>query len=193
MAVNATTGIDPEVDRFAIYRESLGDFINVNATWPRVDGEAISGGNPDFRYYKRVVAERPDVDHRYTIATTWSRVDSAPAVNPSDGLPMGEYKQSHEATKLPVADLKLQVEAEFQRQQKLIYPDIDNPAVLLEGAGALIQKSNSAPLTTEEQGRLTLLTAVADGLKQLRARQAELNAAIDADEDYDLTEGWTVE
>jgi hypothetical protein len=190
MTLNATTGIDPEVDRFAIYRESTSEYINTNANWPRVDGGPIEGGNPDYKYYKRTTSERPDVDHRYTVATTWDKVETSPA--PPEGHPAGEYLQSHVATKLPVEDLKLQVEAEFQRQQKLIYPDIDNPAVLLEGAGALIQKSNSAPLTTDEQAKLTLLTGVANGLKQLRARQAELNDAIDADEDYDITEGWTI-
>lgn len=191
MAVNATTGIDPEVDRFAIYRESTSEYLNMNAKWPRVDGGPIEGGNPDYKYYKRVSAERPDVDHRYTVATTWGKVEADPT--PAEGHPSGTYEEQHTATKLPAEDLKLQVETEFQRQLQVLFPTSNDPSVLIEAADAITRKQNGAALTTAQQAVLDTVTSVGDAVAQLRARQAELNDAIDDDEDYDLTTGWTVE
>lgn len=188
MAVNETTGIDPEVDRFALYDTASQSFLNLNATWPRFDGGPIQGGNPDHKYYKRVTTERPDVDHRYTVATTWERVDADPA--PPEGHPAGQYLQTHVATKLPAEDLKRQVETEFQRQLQQLFPTSNDPAVLIEAADAITRKQNGAALTPTQQATLDEIVAVGDGVAQLRIRQAELNAAIDAEEDYDLTEGW---
>lgn len=186
MAVNATTGVDPEVDRFAIYDFGLGSYINLNAVWPRPDGGPIVGGNPDRKYYKRTETERPDSDHRYTVATTWDRVDTDPA--PPEGHPAGVYQQSHAVTKLPVADLKLQVETAFQQQVRLQFPDTENPSTLLLAAKALAKKQTGAVLTTEEQAILDAVTSTGDRVTQLMAAKVAFDAAIDADEDYDLTQ-----
>ena len=151
MAVNPETGIDPAVDRFAIYSVSGGNFINLNAVWPRVDGAALSGANPDLAYYKRVPSDAPDIDHRFTTAATWGRVDFDPAVLPSSGLPVGEYRQSYTTSKLAVADLKLQVDSEFQRQVRVQFPDVENPAKVVEAAGVLARKQSGAVLTPAHQ------------------------------------------
>lgn len=189
MTANAITGVDPEVDRFAIYDTGLQAFINLNAQWPVADGGPIVGGNPARKHYKRVSATTEPADHRYTTQTTWSRVDTEPA--PPEGHPAGVYQQSHTVTKLPVADLKLQVETEFQRQLQILFPNTSNPAVLIEAADAITRKQNGAALTEAQQATLDAVVGIGDVVKMLRDRQAELNAAIDADEDYDITEGWT--
>ena len=189
MAVNATTGVDPEVDKFAIWDNATNQYLNLQASWPRPDGGPIVGGNPDRKYYKRVNVEKPDADHRYTIATVWNKSDTSPA--PPEGHPSGTYSPTHTATKLSAEDLKIQVETEFQRQLQLLFPASQNPAVLLEGAGAIIRKTNNAQLTTEQQSKLDTVVTVDDAIATLRVRQAELNAAIDADEDYDITDGWS--
>lgn len=191
MPANPDTGIDHAVDRFAIKSVSGGNFINLNAQWPRVDGAAISGANPDLAYYKRVATDAPDVDHRYTVATTWGPVDFDPAVSPADGLPVGEYRQSHVATKLAVADLKLQVDTEFQRQVRLQYPDVENPSKMIEAAGVLARKQNGGVLTADQEALLASFIGLEDAISRMRDRVNELYAAIDADEDYDITEGWT--
>lgn len=192
MAVNPETGIDPAVDRFAIYSVSGQNYINLNAQWPRVDGGAISGANPDLAYYKRVASDLPDVAHRFTVESTWARFEFDPVVDPADGLPVGEYRQSHTPTKLDAADLKLQVDAEFQRQVRVQFPDVDNPARLVEAAGVLARKQGGTPLTPAQEALLTSFIGFEDAIGQMRDRQTELYAAIDADEDYDITEGWTV-
>lgn len=191
MAANPTTGIDAAVDRFAIYSVSGENFINLNATWPRPDGAALVGANPDLAYYKRVSSTVPDVDHRYTVETAWGRVDDSPAKDPADGLPVGEYRQQHTAEKLPVDDLKLQVDSEFQRQVRLQYPDVENPSKMIEAAGVLARKQAGGVLTDAQEALLTSFIGLEDAISQMRERQNELYAAIDADEDYDITEGWS--
>lgn len=188
MTLNVTTGIDPEVDRFVIWKVSTSQYTNMNATWPRTDGGPLVGANPDFRYYKKVAVEAPDVDHRFTLTTTYGKTDATPT--PAEGLPVGTYSAVYDLVKLPVEDLKLQVETEFQRQLQLQFPQTSNPAVLIEAADALARKDAGAVLTTDQQLKLDAIVVTGDVVAMLRARQSELNAAIDADEDYDITTGW---
>ena len=188
MALNTETGIDPVVDRFVIWRVSTSQFTNMNATWPRTDGAAIVGGNPDFQYFKKVTSTPPDYDHRFTLTTEFGKVPTTPT--PAEGLPIGTYEAVYTLEKLPVEDLKLQVENEFQHQLQLQFPQTNNPAVLIEAADALARKDSGAVLTEAQQAKIDAIVGVGDVLSMLRARQAELNAAIDADEDYDITIGW---
>lgn len=192
MAVNPETGIDPEVDRFAVWQESQQRYTKLSppAKWPRSDGGQIVGANPDFKYYKFVTVDRPDVDHRYTIDTASAKVNFDP--EPADGLPKGEYKDSHTIVKLPVEDLKAQVDTEFQRQVQLAFPTINTPSLLIEAADAVTRKQDGATLTSDQQAVLTAINASGDAVAQLRARKAALYAAIDADEDYDIEAGWTI-
>lgn len=186
--INPTTGIDPTIDRFAIWRVSTSSYINLNATWPRVDGGPINGLNPDLKYYKRVNSEAPDADHRFTVQSTWDKVDSDPV--PPEGHPVGEYTQVFELVKLPAADLKLQVDAEFQRQVRLQFPDSENPATIIEAAGVIARKQSGTPITEAQQALLDSFIGTEDKIGQMRDRQLALYAAIDADEDYDITDGW---
>lgn len=189
MAVNATTGVDYEVDRFAIWRDSLQGYINFNAVWPRVDGGPIEGGNPDYKWYKRTEAAAPPTpDHRFTVETTWTKVDTVPT--PAEGHPAGLYQQSHTETKLPLADLLAQIETKFQAELIKHFPQAANPAVLLEAADAITRKQDNATLTDAQLAVLATITTTGDVLAQMRARQAELNAAATADEDYDIDAGW---
>lgn len=190
MALNPTTGIDPEVDRFVIYRTSASQYTNMNATWPRVDGGPLVGANPDFRYYKKVSVEAPDVDHRFTTTTTYGKTDTAPA--PAEGLPVGTYSAVYDLVKLPVEDLKRQVLDETKRQFSMKFPQTDSIMELSEVADALSRRDAGLSLTTTQQSILNNMLGVGDFVSQLRARQAELNAAIDADEDYDILAGWPV-
>jgi hypothetical protein len=191
MPAHPDTGIDFEADRFAIRLVSTGEIINMNATWPRLDGAPIAGANPDRAYYKRKSTDAPDADHRYTIATTWALVDFDPPVDPADGVPVGEYAQSHEAVKLPVEELKAQVETAFQNELRKRFPLTADPAILIEAGGALARKSDGAQLTAEQAASVEAMKGVEDVVRQLRDRQQVLNAAIDAGEDYDI-EDWTI-
>jgi hypothetical protein len=188
MTLNVITGIDPDVDRFVIWRPSTSQFTNMDATWPRTDGDPLVGANPDFRYYKKVAAEAPDVDHRFTLTTTYSKTDATPT--PAEGLPVGTYSAVYDLVKLPNEDLKAQVETEFQRQLQLQFPQTSNPAVLIEAADALARKDAGAVLTADQQLKIDTIVVTGDVVARLRARQAELNVAIDNDKDYDITTGW---
>jgi len=188
MALNETTGIDPSVDRFEIWKPSTSQFINMNATWPRFDGGPLSPPPADQQYFKKVAGTPPDYDHRYTLTTEFGRVPITPT--PADGLPQGTYEATYTLVKLPIEDLKLQVETEFQHQLQLQFPQTNNPAVLIEAADALARKDSGAVLTAAQQAKIGAIVGVGDVLAMLRARQTALNAAIDADEDYDITIGW---
>lgn len=189
MAVNEVTGIDYEVDRFVVWSVSQQRLVNSGfAVWPRFDGGPLVGANPDLKYYKRVSAEAPDTDHRFTVNSSWERVDSDPA--PPEGHPAGTYAQTFEIVRLPNEDLKLQVDAEFQRQVRIQFPDSENPATIIEAAGVIARKQAGTPITDAQQSLLDSFIGMEDKISFMRGRQLALYAAIDADQDYDITEGW---
>jgi hypothetical protein len=185
MAINSITGIDRDVDRFAIWRTSLNSFINLNAMWPVSDGGPIPGGNPDFRYYKRADGTPPDADHRFVTTSEWGRVEADPV--PPVGHPSGTYEPIYTLTKLPLVDLLAQIETAFQQAVRTQFPDTDNPSTLILAAKALTKKQAGATLTTEENAILESVTSVGDAVAQLATRRQELIDAATADEDYDLT------
>jgi len=84
----------------------------------------------------------------------------------------------------------LQVDAEFQRQVRLQFPDSENPATIIEAAGVIARKQAGSPITEAQQAMLDGFIGMEDQISYMRARQVALYAAIDADEDYDITEGW---
>lgn len=187
--INPTTGIDAAIDRFVIFRVSTNQITNMNATWPRTDGGPLVGANPDFRYFKKVVSTPPDIDHRYTLTTTTGMVNATPTA--PEGHPFGTYETIYEPVKLPVADLKAQVDTEFQRQVRDQFPAVEDPSRLLLAAGALARKQDGATLTTEQDAIIDAVKANEDAIKQIETRRQALYAAIDADQDYDITAGWT--
>jgi len=200
MSLNPTTGIDYDTDRFVIRLVSTGQVINLNALWPRVDGGAVSGANPDRAYYKKVSVPAPDADHRFRVSSVSQCVDFTPALNPGDGLPVGEYAASYTLTPLSIEDLKIQIETQFQTELRKAFPDIQNPALLVEAADAITRKQNGSVLTQDEEDKLTQVLGLGLALKQFRTRQAELNLAAEAfaldpeDEDgiYDIEAGWSL-
>ncbi len=190
MSTNPTTGINPLVDRFMLYRMSTQQIINMNVAWPVNGGGPFIGANPDLRYFKRVTSPRPDVDHRYTVTTEWTIHQISPL--PNESLPAGEYRESHEPVKLSNEELKIQIENEFQRQVALQFPSSQNPALLLQAADVIVRKQSGATLTEAQQAVLDAITPIGDALTQLVARRDALFAAVDANQDYDITEGWLV-
>lgn len=188
MALNPTTGIDPVVDRFVIWRVSTAQFTNMNATWPRTDGGEIVGANPDFQYFKKTTGTPPDADHRFTMTTEYGKVPITPT--PAAGLPQGTYEAQYTLTKLPVADLKAQVDTEFQKQVREQFPAVEDPSRLLLAAGALARKQDGATLTADQEAIIDAVKVNEDSIKQIEARRQALYAAIDADQDYDITDGW---
>jgi len=203
MAVNPNTGIDPEVDRF-LYVEAFDAatfdpddkstyrVLDYNESW-RADGEARNGANPRFMRFKKLPPEELSGDHRYTIVTTPVMIVTGSLPITDSSLPVGTYQITKAAVKLDAADLKLQVDTEFQQRVRLAFPDSENPATIIEAAGVIARKQNGSPITTKQQALLDSFVGMEDAISAMRARQVELYAAIDADEDYDITEGWITE
>jgi len=185
MALNAATGIDAQVDRFVIKQASTGAIINYSASWPRGDGGAIQGGNPDLKYYKRVANEPPDIDHRYELQNEDVFTDTTPA--PAEGLPVGTFGTVYTPVKLELNTLLAQIETAFQQQVRQQFPDTENPATLLLAAKALAKRQTGGVLTEDEEASLSAVTLVGDKVDQLVARRQELMDAAEADQDYDLT------
>lgn len=185
MALNPTTGIDAEVDRFVIKLASTGAIINYSAVWPRPDGTPIQGGNADYKYYKRVANEPPQIDHRYELQSEDVLTDLAPA--PAEGLPVGTFGTVYTPVKLPINTLLAQIETAFQQQVRQQFPDTENPATLLLAAKALAKRQEGGVLTIDEEASLNAVTAVGDAVDQLVAARKLFMDAAEADEDYDLT------
>lgn len=185
MAVNPTTGIDSVVDRFVIKLASTGAIINYNAIWPRVDGGQLVGANPDYKYYKRVTNEQPQIDHRYELQSVDVFTDLAPV--PAEGLPVGTFGAAYTPVKLDTNTLLAQIETEYQRQVRLQFPETENPSTIIQVGGILIKQQAGAVLTTAEEALIAAFVATKDKIQQLATRRAELMTACEADEDYDLT------
>src|SRR6056297_2525937 len=192
VTVNPETGIDADVDRFVVFPAGSDVSSHNNATWPRFDGGPISGGFVNGeKWYKKVESTPPTSDHRYTRTTTWGRVEADPAA--ASDYPAGTWEATHAVVRRPAEELKLQVDAEFQRQVRMTFPDSENPATIIEAAGVIARKQAGSPITTEQQTLLDSFIGMEDVIQTMRARQLALYAAIDADEDYDQTTGWTQE
>ena len=181
MALNPTTGIDPEIDRFVIWRPSTSQYTNMNATWPRTDGGQIVGANPDFEYYKKVESSQPDVDHRYRVTSEYGKTAITPT--PAVGLPQGTYSAQHSVTKRDIAELKAQVETEFERQFSLSVSLPSISSQLTATMDAVVRKQNGATLTPKQQAKRDAAVAIGDKVAKLEARRDALLAAIDADQD----------
>lgn len=185
MALNTETGIDHAVDRFVIKSASTGAILNYNAQWPRLDGAALVGANPDFKYYKRIANTPPDIDHRYELSSEDVFTDTTPA--PAEGLPVGTFGTVYTPVKLELNTLLAQIETAFQQQVRQQFPDTENPATLLLAAKALAKRQTGGVLTADEEASLSAVSSVGDKVDQLVARKQELMDAAEADQDYDLT------
>lgn len=186
MAVNPTTGIDRDADRFVVFLPGQANSVNTNAQWPRLDGGPISGGFPNGdQYYKKVHVDPPAYDHRYSLNTTFGKVDTVPT--PPPGYPVGTWQASYELVLRPLETLLDQIESAFQAEVRKQFPDTENPATLLLAAKALAKRQTGTVLTDEEIASLAAVTSVGDAVDQLVARRQELIDAATAGEDYDQT------
>jgi hypothetical protein len=185
MAAHPDTGIDRDVDRFVVFLPGQTKSTATNELWPRLDGGPVSGGLGGQRWYKKVTVAPPPHDHRYTLQTENGPVDTDPA--PPEGYPTGEWRPVYTLNQRSAETLKLQVETAFQAEVRKQFPDTENPSTLLLAAKALAKKQTGAVLTTEEQAILDAVTSTGDRVTQLMAAKVAFDAAIDADEDYDLS------
>jgi hypothetical protein len=146
MSVNEITVIDRDVDRFVVFLPGQSNSVNQNAQWPRLDGGPINGGftNGDL-YYKKVSVDPPQYDHRYSLNTTFGKVDTVPT--PPPGYPVGTWQASYELVLRPLETLLDQIETAFQSEVRKQFPDTENPATLLLAAKALAKRQTGAVLT----------------------------------------------
>ena len=173
-----------------MYSLSQSRIVRDNVTWPKIDGSPAEGVSEDIVYYRREIDDYPTVDPRFVVTSEWVLSDFSPLVPHSEGLPVGTYTLTHTATKRPPAVLKQQVDARFARELTEAFPDSANPALVIEATAALVQLQTGS-ITTEQQAKLDAFAAMDAAIGVMRARVAALYAAIDADEDYDITTGWT--
>lgn len=185
MAAHPETGIDRTIDRFVVFLPGQTKSTDMNALWPRLDGGPVSGGLGGERWYRKVTVDPPPYDHRYALQTENGPVDTDPA--PPEGYPTGEWRPVYTLNERSAETLKLQVETAFQAEVRKQFPDTENPTTLLLAAKAIANKQKGAVLTQEETDTLDSIVSVGDRVQQLVVRKMELDAAIDADEDYDLS------
>lgn len=185
MALNATTGIDPEIDRFVVKLASNNQVINMNAVWPRFDGGALVGANPDWQYFKKVDAAQPPIDHRFTLGTEYGF--ALASQTPADGLPVGTYGATYTVVKRSLPELIDQIESAFQEQVRIQFPNTQNPSTLILAAKAIKKRQDGIVLTSDEEATLDLVASTGDSVSLLASRRQELIDSATAEEDYDIT------
>jgi hypothetical protein len=185
MPQNPGTGVDPVVDRFVVKLQSNGQVINLNATWPRGDGGAIVGANPDYQYFKKLNPDQPPLDHRFELVTTYAYATITPP--PAAGLPVGTYSPVYTVVRRELNELLAQIESAYQEQVRIQFPETENPSTIIQVGGILIKQQSGAVLTAAEVTIRNAFVLIKDKVQQLADRRAELMALARADKDYDLT------
>lgn len=197
MAANAETGIDYDNDRFVkITAHDINTFdINdpstyrvdsFNARWLRTDGGQANGANPAVMYFKKQPPATEDGDHRYRKVIQREMLITVDPVDTS--LPVGTYQEKEVLEKYSNEELKAQVDVAFNRQvEKQVVSVESSLGALILHTGSLAKKSENQVATPEQQARIDAGIAATDIVEQLEAKRQEFYAAIDADEDYDLT------
>lgn len=190
MTVNALTGIDRENDRFVIFLPGQENSVATNAMWPRTDGGPVSGGfTTGDLYYKKVTVDPPQYDHRYSLATTYGKVNTVPT--PPAGYPVGTWQASHELVLRPIETQLAQIDTEFQHELQRRYPQAADLSTYILAADIITKKQNGGTLTTEEQATMDAINVVGDGVRLMAQRREEMKAAATAGEDYDIA-AWPV-
>ena len=69
--------VDVVNSRWAVLQVSTGQIVARDRTWPRLDGEAIQGQDPDFIYLLQTATAIPDYDSRLFILQSDELVDAA--------------------------------------------------------------------------------------------------------------------
>lgn len=109
MAINYP--VDTKNTRWAVLQLSTGEIVARNKPWPREDGEAIEGADPDYVYLLHVEAARPDYDSRLYSLQGTETVDAD----------ANELRKTWATVKRPVEEIKVAAEnVEVQELQKHI-------------------------------------------------------------------------
>lgn len=177
-----TYPVSPD-SRWSVLQLSTGEIIARNLAWPRADGAAIVGGDPDHVWLMQVTATQPAYDSRLYSLQTTETVDAD----------ANEIRRTHKAMKRPVDERKVAAEnvevIEFAKHISIEREVIETRLMV----AAILQYLDGLQMPPKVQAMADDYKAKGIVLWKNRDRLKAILAAIEADDDPDLDAGWEPE
>jgi hypothetical protein len=166
--------------RWSVFQVSTSTIIGRNRTWPRADGEAIVGMDPDFVYLLQITDKQPDYDSRLYTMEAAETID----------IPANEIRTSWVTVARPKEDILLSAaNVESLSNSDILRPE-DTQKKLLLFCGLANRLFEGMKLTESEEKLRAEIAAITAPMWDNDANLAKIKAALDADEPVDLDTGW---
>jgi hypothetical protein len=176
-----TYPVDVANTRWAILYLPTGEIVARNRTWPRGDGEALVGADPDYVYLLQVGFTQPDYDGRiYTL-------QSVETINAAANT----LTKAYATVKRPAAEI---VEfAETEEAARLtglvdIGRELVETRLMLAAVLSYIINGETPPAKVRAYAQAYIAKGV--DLWANRNRLEQIITAINANTDFDIDGGW---
>ena len=166
--------------RWSVLQISTGEVISRNKPWPRADGQAIEGLDPDYVYLLQIRDTPPDYDSRLLTLESAETVDA----------PANEIRTTWTTPARPVADIKVNAANVETFENSRHYEQRERDKLMILGLGVLFRQVANQALTAREIALKDRVIAAALKLWKNDARLREIITAIDAGQTPDLDAGW---
>jgi hypothetical protein len=170
----------PIDSRWSVLQVSTGEIISRNRTWPRLDGMAIDGLDPDFVYLLQIRDTPPEYDSRLFVLESAETVDAA----------ANEIRTTWTTTARPVEDVKVNAANVETLENSKHFEARERDKLMILGLGVLFRQVANQALTAREIALKDRLIAVATKLWKNDTRLRSILTAIDAGQTPDLDAGW---
>lgn len=175
--------VDVVNSRWAVLQVSTGQIVARDRTWPRGDGEAIQGQDPDYVYLRQLSTSPPDYDSRLFVLVGNEEVDAD----------ANEIRRTWEARERDLAERTTAVDNEESFRFTNHFP-IER--ISLETAivvGVLIQFAVDGQAIPPKWKTVinSYRDKVRDKLLPNRDRRNAIVAALTAGQSADLDAGWS--
>lgn len=176
-----TYPVDVANTLWAVYQVSTGQIVARNKSWPRADGEAIVGMDPDFVYLLHVNQTPPDYDSRLYLLQSTETAD----------VDANELSLTYQTTLRPVEEQIIAAQNEEAARLSALVKverEVIETRLMVGAILAYIVDNQQFPakVRTMAQDYVVKATKVWNN----RDRLDEIIAAINVGEVPDLDSGW---
>jgi hypothetical protein len=176
-----TTGIDPDVDQFALYNienPSALVFLSDRVKWPTLDGRPWNP-TPGLAYFKMVEGpDQPTVGWQHRAVGRGDISSLLP--QPWDtSLPLGTFTTTWTTELLPKQDQIDVVTQTYERCLKVIYPTSRTTEEAILSNSAVLDLAENGTVDAADETRLQAIRAAKALLTKAQVRRDVLLAAIE--------------